>query len=187
MLTAWSFSFLVGAALAGPTSTAAIPREIVEHYRDHNFVNAFSTSSERRWIADDRQPPADKRLARVAELLARMTSRVDEIDPGIMAHDVRHESEFRSDLVRISSCSVDEEAGEAWVRLEVLALDEGAVVTLVGSYDRLTRKGRSTPDVDQLMAATTRPTTVVTREVHRWRRIDGLWRRDAAAYLLGSL
>jgi hypothetical protein len=187
MLKSWGFSVLLGAALAAPAAPPDAPREIVDHYRDYNFVNAFSTARERQTIADDPRPPKDRRLAGVARILDRLASAVDEVDPGILLEmgRRRHESEFRSDLVRVSSFRLDEEKGEAWVHLEVTALDEGVVGMLVAQYDRLTRQGRSIPDADDLLAATPRAMRGVTREVHRWTRVDGVWRRDAAVYLLG--
>ena len=72
------------------------------------------------------------------------------------------------------------------MHLEVTALDEAAVGTLVAQYDSLTRQGRKVPEPDDLMAVVPRGIRgMVTREVHRWFRVDGVWRRDAAAYLMG--
>jgi hypothetical protein len=173
--------------LSGPAAKAAppaMPPDVVAHYRDYNFVNAFSSASERRLLAKSATLPADSRLAQVARALARLADQTEELDPGIVLQDhayggrPRHESEFRSGVVRVTSWNADDAKGEAWVELEVLVLGEGAAGLFVASYERLTQGGKSVPDIDPdtFMVVTGRlPMRSVER--HRWQHIDGAWRR----------
>ena len=167
---------------AEPVSPAAgpVPAEIEEHYRDYNLVNGFSTAAERQTLAAARVAPADPRLARIARLMRRLEAQVEEVDPGIVREDMPRPSEttFRSDLLRITSCRMDQDKGEAWIYLDVLALDHGSNVTLVGRYDSLARGGR-TPSISDLLAATS-GRRIRTQEIHHWMKMDGVWRRAAA-------
>jgi hypothetical protein len=169
------------ASAASPAPVATVPAEIDRHYRDYNFVNAFSTRGERTMIAAGRAP-SEPRLGRVARAMKRIAERVSEIDPGMPAgrHDAARETAFRSDLVRISSWRTDEGGDEAWVTLDVSALDPGTNVILVGQFDEVAG-GDSAPSIDAILAATpARAPAIHTTEVHHWIRIDGTWRRDAA-------
>jgi hypothetical protein len=73
---------------------------------------------------------------------------------------------------------VDEDKGEAWVHLEVLALDGGVNGTLVGKYDTLAAGDRR-PSVAALLSAAG-GRYLRTEEIHRWTRVDGEWHRAAA-------
>jgi hypothetical protein len=176
-------TLLLAAGVTATPPAAAVPPEIDQHYREYNVVTAFSTASERHTIASGREAPDDPRLARVARLMRRLESQIEEVDPGIVAPWLRTgastETAFRSDLVRITSSQVDADKGEAWIHLDVLALDRGPNVTLAGRYDALAGGGR-TPSVAELLAATSGP-RIRTEEIHRWTRVDGVWRRAAAA------
>jgi hypothetical protein len=166
-------------AMAVLVTAAAVPAEIQAHYRDHNFVCAFSTTSERRLMVVTRRPPPNERMARVADAIERLEGRVAEIDPGIVAWaSPPLEVVLRQDLLRIAAFEADQDGGEAWVHLESLHLDPPASATLVAKYDDLTRGGRESA-LDDLLAATGRPLRV-TLEVHRWRRVGGAWQRDRA-------
>ena len=174
--------------LSGSAATAvrpAMPAEVAAYYRDYNFANAFSSPAERRVLAGSATVPADRRLAQVARALARLADQTEELDPGIVLQRgadggrTRHESEFRSDVVRFAAWHADDAKGEACVELEVLVLEAGTVGLFVASYDRLTQGGKSVPDLEALMAVTRRlPLRSVER--HRWSRIDGAWRRAPA-------
>jgi hypothetical protein len=186
MLLALGVALLLGDPVA-PDARAGVPAEIAAHYRDYNFVNAFSTLAERRLLARSPEPPPDERRRHVARVLARLVSRTDEIDAGITpwrdpARVPPHESEFRTDVVRITSWRVDDRKGEAWIELDVLTLEEGSSVVLVTAYDRLTRGGTRMPDVDEMVAMMWRPPSR-TVERHHWLRIGGEWRRNAAAFI----
>ena len=179
-------------AVSGPAAVAvapALPSEVAAHYRDYNFVNAFSSHAERRVLADSPGMPADRRLVQVAEALARLAARTQELDPGIVLQHgpygqrLRHESEFRSDIVRVAAWRADDVKDEAWVELEVLVLEEGTAGLFVANFDRLTQGGKSMPDIAALIAVTRRPPRR-TMETHRWLRIDGEWRREPAVLIL---
>ena len=168
-------------------AVVAVPAEIQDHYRDHNFVSAFSTVSERHILAAGRRPSANTRGARVAAAMARLAGRIAEVDPGMVRDLARSSSEavLRADLVRITSFESDGAAGEAWVHLETLRLDHPATMMLISKFDELASAGRQ-PAVDDLVEASGR-TLVVSYEIHRWLRIDGTWRRDRATrHFLGS-
>jgi len=163
-----------------PAEGLQLPAEIQEHYRDYNIVTAFSTVRERSLMAGGRPASSNLRLARIARLMKRLADRVDQIDPGIIANSVRRPTETtdRADLLRVTAFDLDESRGEAWLYLEALTLDPPANITLVSRFDDLA-SADTEPSVDQLMAATGRP-LVRTFEIHRWVRVGGAWRREAA-------
>jgi hypothetical protein len=166
-----------------------MPPEIAAHYRDYNFVNAFSSPAERRVLTQSTTAADDRRLKAVARAMGRLAARTEELDPGIMfeprADDSlpRHESEFGSAVVRIASWHLDAENTEAWIELEVTTLDEGTAGVLLANFDRLTQGGESRPEVDKLLAFARRP-PLRTAVRHQWHRIDGEWRRAAAVLIL---
>ncbi len=170
-LTAWS------AAAAAPT----LPAEIEAHYRDVNFVNAFSTLEERRLIADRRPVRENPRLARVAEAMARIQAVVEETDPGVAVLNPRPEIAQRAALLRVLSFTIDEQHGQATVQMEALALDPPAQGMLLARFEDLTREGR-TPGVDEILKSLGRPPTR-TLEMHAWTRTEAGWRRNPATFL----
>jgi hypothetical protein len=165
-------------ASAAASSAPAVPAEVDRHYREYNFVNAFSTKGERTMIA--RGPiPSEPRLGRIARAMNRIAARIEEIDPGIVAlGSPSHETAMRSDLVRITSWRTDRDGDEAWATLDVSALDRGTNVILVGKFDELA-SGETLPPVESLLAAAPRA-EIHTTEVHHWTRVGGTWKRDAA-------
>ena len=168
----------VASAAASPASASAVPAEVDRHYREYNFVNAFSTKGERTMIA--RGPiPSEPRLGRIARAMNRIEARIEEIDPGMVAlGSPWHETTMRSDLVRITSWRTDKDGDEAWATLDVSTLDRGTNVILVGKFDELA-SGETLPPIEDLLAAAPRP-EIHTTEVHHWTRAGGTWRRDAA-------
>jgi hypothetical protein len=171
----------LASAAASPAPTAVVPAEIERHYRDYNFVNAFSTRGERTMIAAGRAP-SERRLGKIARAMKRLAARVSEIDPGMVAGGgaATHETAFRSDLVRIASWRTGARGEEAWVTLDVSTLDRGANIILVGKFDEVAG-GESVPSIDAILAATPWPgPSIHTTEVHHWIRMDGTWLRDAA-------
>lgn len=167
-------------AAASSAPTAVVPAEIDRHYRDYNFVNAFSTRGERTMIAAGRAP-SEPRLGRIARAMRRIAARIEDIDPGMVMDggNVSPETALRSDLVRIASWRTDKEGSEGWVTLDVSTLDRGTDVILVGKFAELA-PGDAAPPIERILgAAPTRP-AFHTTEVHHWIRIDGTWRRDAA-------
>lgn len=189
---------VLGAALmltgpaAEPTIRVAMPADVAAHYRDYNFVNAFSTQAERQVLAQSTTVPADGRLAQVARALARLAGQTDEVDPGIVLREHsrgggrRHEGEFRSDIVRVTGWRPHEtHQGEAWVDLEVLVVEQGTIGLFVANYDRLTQRGKSIPEVDALLAMIRRlPLRSVER--HRWFHTGDEWRRAPAVLIFTS-
>jgi hypothetical protein len=163
-----------------PADGSQLPAEIQEHYRDYNIVTAFSTVSERSLLAGGHPDSSNLRLARIARLMRRLADRVDQIDPGIIAPSVRRPTETtdRPELLRVTSFDLDESRGDAWLYLEALALDPPANIMLVSRFDVLASSDTE-PSIDQLVAATGRP-LVRTLEIHRWVRVGGAWRREAA-------
>ena len=169
------------ASAASPALVATVPAEIDRHYRDYNFVNAFSTRDERTMIAAGRAP-SEPRLGRVARAMRRIAERIDDIDPGMVmgGGTASPETAFRSDLVRIASWQTGKGGDEAWVTLDVCTLDRGSNVILVGKFDEVAG-GESPPPIDAILAATrSRGPAIHTTEVHHWTRTGGTWRRDAA-------
>jgi hypothetical protein len=178
----------VASAGASPAPTAVVPAEIDRHYREYNFVNAFSTRGERTMIAAGRAP-SEPRLGEIARAMRRIADRIDDVDPGISrdGRNASHETAVRSDLVRIASWRTDKEGSEAWVTLDVSTLEPGTNVILVGKFDELAAGGFA-PSLDAILAAAPRAArTIHATEVHHWRRIGGTWRRDAGTiHLLAS-
>jgi hypothetical protein len=169
------------ASAAAPAPSAAVPAEIERHYRDYNFVNAFSTRGERTMIAAGRAP-SERRLERIARAMKRLADRVSEIDAGIFAgeREAAHESAFRSDLVRIASWRTSANGEEAWVTLDVSTLEPGPNIILVGKLDEVA-PGAAVPSIDAILrAARAQAPAIHTTEVHHWIRMGGTWRRDAA-------
>jgi hypothetical protein len=181
MLTAAVLLFAAGASLASAASVATVPAEIDRHYRDYNFVNAFSTRDERTMIAAGRAP-SGPRLGRIARAMRRIADRIDDVDPGMVMRGRASspETAMRSDLVRIASWQAGKDGDEAWVTLDVSTLDRGTNVILVGKFDDVAG-GESPPSIDAILDATpARGPDIHTTEVHHWIRTDGTWRRAAA-------
>jgi hypothetical protein len=180
MLTLVTLALMAGAAgnTAASATAGAPPPEIERHYREYNLVTAFSTPHERYRIAEG-TGASDPRLARVARLMERLEARVDEVDPGMVEHagPKWRETVFRSDLVQVVSWRTNRSGDEGWATLDVSALGPASNVTLVGRFDELAG-GDGVPPAETLLSIA-RP-QVHTTEVHHWRRIDGVWRRDAA-------
>src|SRR6185503_18817092 len=108
----------VASAAASPAPASAVPAEVDRHYREYNFVNAFSTKGERTMIA--RGPiPSEPRLGRIARAMNRIEARIEEIDPGMVVAmgSPSHETAMRSDLVRLTSWRADKDGDEAWATL----------------------------------------------------------------------
>ena len=168
----------VASAAASPASASAVPAEVDRHYREYNFVNAFSTKGERTMIA--RGPiPSEPRLGRIARAMNRIAARIEEIDPGMVAlGSPWHETAMRSDLVRITSWRTDKHGDEAWATLDVSTLERGPNVMLIGKFDELAA-GETLPSLEVLLTAAPGP-EIHTTEVHHWTRVAGTWKRDAA-------
>jgi len=167
------------ASSAAPAAPAGVPAEIERHYREYNFVNAFSTRGERTSIAYGR-PRTEPRLERIARAMKRIAARIEDVDPGmIVGSPSVSETAMRSDLVRVVSWRTDKDGDEAWATLDVSALDAGTGAVLLTKFDELA-KGDSAPPLDEILAAAPARPAVHTTEVHHWFRIDGTWRRDAA-------
>jgi hypothetical protein len=178
-----ALALLAVSALGEPTHPAEgpqLPAEIQEHYRDYNIVTAFSTVSERSLLAGGHLDSSNFRLARIARLMRRLSDRVDQIDPGIIAPSGRRRPEAtdRAELLRVRSFDLDESQGEAWLYLEALALEPPANITLVSRFGDLA-SADTEPSIDELVAATARP-LVRTFEIHHWVRVGDAWRREAA-------
>jgi len=165
-------------AAASPATASAIPAEVDRHYREYNFVNAFSTKGERTMIA--RGPvPSEPRLGRIARAMERIAARIEEIDPGmVMRFSPSHETAMRSDLVRVTSWRTDKDGDEAWAILDVSTLERGPNVILIGKFDELA-SGETLPPLEVLRTAAPGP-EIHTTEVHHWTRAGGTWKRDAA-------
>jgi len=184
MLTTAILLLAAGAPLASAASAApvaTVPAEIDRHYRDYNFVNAFSTRDERTMIAAG-LAPSEPRLGRIARAMRRIAERIDDIDPGMVmgGRSASPETAMRADLVRIASWQTGKGGDEAWVTLDVSTLDRGTNVILVGKFDEIAG-GESPPSIDAILAATpANGPEIHTTEVHHWLRAGGTWRRAAA-------
>ena len=171
----------VASAAASPAPATAVPAEVDRHYREYNFVNAFSTRGERTMIAAGRAP-SQPRLGRIARAMKRIADRIEDTDPGIVIQGggASQETAMRSDLVRIASWRTDKNGDEAWATLDVSTLDRGTNVILVGKFDELAQ-GDAAPSLEAILGAAPPGAPMIhTTEVHHWIRIDGTWRRDAA-------
>lgn len=168
------------ASSAAPAAPAGVPAEIERHYREYNFVNAFSTRGERTNIAYGRGR-TEPRLERIARAMKRIAARIDDVDPGMIVGGgaVVPETAMRSDLVRVVSWRTERDGDEAWATLDVSALDEGTGAILLAKFDELA-KGEAPPSIDEILAAAPSRPAIHTTEVHHWIRIGGTWRRDAA-------
>jgi hypothetical protein len=172
------------AALLAAATTA--PPELQAYYRDHNFVNAFSTVAERQLVVQF--APRDERLRRVAAAMARMERRVLEMDPGILYPRPRRwtpragqrpsdsTAALRADVVRITDLDVDQRAGEVWVHLEVTKMATPAQQLFISRFEEMA-PGRRQPEAEDLLRAWRGP-RVVAYEIHRWVLTDAGWRRD---------
>jgi hypothetical protein len=162
---------------AGPVASAAVPAEVDRHYREYNVVTAFSTTSERQTIAAG-AAAADARLGRIARLMDRLARRVTDFDPGMVrGRRPGDELSYRSDVVRVTSWV--ESGDRATATLDVAALDRGSNVTLVAQFDTLAG-GDDVPSIDEILTALGDRPRIHTTEVHRWVRVGGAWRREAA-------
>ncbi len=159
-----------------PGTQPAAPPAILDYYRQHNFVTAFSTQEERQVLAANPGSVRDARLARVDRLMRMLESRVEPIDPGMTRSSASaHAVAYRSDLLRIKAVRVED--GGARVELERHTIGPAQNLHYVARYGELA-PGDRMPDVDELRAIAGAQALVWT-EVHRWRLVDGDWRRAA--------
>ncbi len=165
-----------GQGAAAPTAEPATPAAILDYYRQHNFVTAFSTGKERQVLAENPEAPRDARLARVSRLMRQLESHVEPFDPG-MTRPSRSASgiAYRSDLLRIKAVRIED--GGARVELERQTLGPAQNLFYVARFGDLTQGDRM-PDVDELRALAGADALVWT-EVHRWHNANGAWRRAA--------
>ena len=176
---------LGGMTLTTPAASADdLPAAIASYYRDHNFVTSFSRLEERQMLA--RSGPdhrGDERLGHIARLMRRLEAQVEEVDPGIQASGPAYPlTAARADLLQVRSSRVDEEKGEAWVELDVLALEPADVAHYVSRYAELAGHGRTASLRDLARLRPGGPFRVMSSERHLWTRVDGRWLRAAATY-----
>lgn len=157
-------------------SEPAAPPAILDYYRRHNFVTAFSTREERQVLVENPEAPRDARLARVARLMRQLESHVEPYDPG-MTRPSRTASgiAYRSDLLRIMAVQIED--GGARVELERQTLGPSQNLFYVARFGDLT-EGDRMPDGDEL-SALAGADALVWIEVHRWHNANGAWRRAA--------
>jgi hypothetical protein len=84
-------------------------------------------------------------------------------------------------LLEIRAQDVDEDAGVARVQLDALALEPSANILLISEFASLT--GGSPPNPIDL-ALRLSGQLRIAEATHRWRRVRGEWRRDAATQVL---
>lgn len=157
-------------------SEAAAPPAILDYYRRHNFVTAFSTREERQVLAGTPEAAGNARLARVARLMRQLEWHVEPFDPG-MTRPSRSASSiaYRSDLLRIKAVRIED--GGARVELQRQTIGPAQNQFYVARFGDLT-EGDRMPDVDELSALVGADALVWT-EVHRWHNANGEWRRAA--------
>jgi hypothetical protein len=158
-------------------AVAATPPAILDYYRQHNLVTAFSTREERRVLAENLDTAGDARLERVARLMRRLEALVDPIDPGMTrASGAAQVLAHRSDLLRIKDLWINGE--RARVELEALALEPADNAFYVTRFEQLAG-GDRLPDLDELLVHRPSARRQVRTEIHDWQRGDRGWKRAA--------
>ena len=161
-------------AATSPAETAA-PPAILDYYRRHNFVTAFSTPQERQVLAENREEPADARLARVSRTMRELESHLEAFDPDMTRSNRSAPAlVYRSDLLRING--IWRENGGIWVELEALSIGPADRVFYVSHFDELSGGDRM-PDVEDLLRIRSTSAMLSAPERHRWQRVRGGWRR----------
>jgi hypothetical protein len=166
-------------ASAEQTSAApsgSLPETIRDYYADHNLVHAFSTPEERARVVLKPAVPLDGRMQRIARLMAELSARTEDVDPGMISPGARRAASVfpRTDLFEVRSWSHHGDLIE--VRLEALELERSPNILLVQEYG--SRPDGWTPSFSDLAQLVGSP-MASTVEVHRWRCVDGAWKRSA--------
>jgi hypothetical protein len=193
-MLAWLLPIAAGASVLVPTAvgkapapTAAaertcaapsgsLPEAIRGYYADHNLVHAFSTPEERARVVLEPDVPLDARMRRIAGLMAELAARTEDVDPGMISPGAQRAAAVfpRTDLLEVRSWSGS--GGIIEVRLEALQLERSPNALLVHEYDA--HPEGWTPSFGDLAGLVGRPMGT-TMEVHRWRCVDGAWKRSA--------
>jgi len=191
-MLAWLLPLAAGASLLVPTAgesasaatasakqtcaapSGSLPEAIRGYYADHNLVHAFSTPEERARVVLRPDAPLDARMRRIAGLMADLAARTEDVDPGMVNPGARRAVFPRTDLLEVRSWSGN--GGLIEVRLEALELGGSPNALLVHEYDA--HPEGWTPSFDELAGLVRRPMGT-TFEVHRWRCVDGTWKRSA--------
>ena len=159
-----------------------LPKEIFKYYENLNFVNSFSTKSERSVLAkyldtqDVRMQPNNQRLIFVMNLL----------------NDIRHRQleEWNTMLNKFNSSQAnfpyinevqfyDESENLISVRLKVYELSESDNLKIISMYD----EGKNSIIIRDELKQLSQP-TYFTDEIHDWVLLNDQWQKKSVRKVL---
>ena len=146
--------------------------EIVAYYRNHNYVNAFSSGIERSSMTDSRslkRYPESVRLKRVLSVIEKMNTQVIRIDPGM--YNGRIWSNRGSEIIEV--LNVEQRNDSRFVRVRVRRLDTEINVKLVSDYEKHEGKKEKLPSEEELLRMVKDFPGWV--EVHEWKFNGKSW------------
>lgn len=162
-----------------------IPPEIFEYYRNHNFINSFSTMTERNllahYILHKRLPDqflVNKRLARIYLLMKKQYAKLLRVDEEIMNQKVLPSGYCnRSELIEITDIFRDERN----ITVKALAYYLGYKINMrfiLKHNEYCGNEKKILPEEKRLEIG--RSSNIFSQEIHKWRLIQGKWLQSEA-------
>ena len=162
---------LVFSKTSGGTTDGESP-EIVAYYRNHNYVNAFSSGIERYILSDfgpRKRLPDSERLKRVLGVIESMNTQVIRIDPGMYTGSIW--SNRGSEIIDI--LKIKQRGGSRFVWVRVRQLDPETNLKLVSDYEKHGDEKEKLPSEEEVLRMVKDVPGRV--EVHEWKFNGGAW------------
>ena len=158
------------------------PPEILRYYQNCNFVESFSTDSERKLLISiakhevSSAEPASKRLSKILKLMKDINSKVMKTDPGILFPKRQEEMIFYG-LVEIDGIRRDD--NEIKVDVIVRGIDSQSNLKLISEYEKFDKsKSPGEQDIERIRKEILDNSHIIympLHEVHTWFLFDGQW------------
>ncbi len=179
-----------GIILSGEQENRLIPEDILEFYRNYNYVCAFTTPSERMRMAaclDDGVLPAEMDSRRYHEIFSRMKRVIAQvliIDPEmVLPHGVGKNLQkvvFRQELFEVRAFRRNN--GEAGIDVFAYALEPEMALRYISEFeDNQGDSSKITTEAEILQEARSR--IVQRRETHNWNYRNGRWMKSFSSYV----
>lgn len=179
-----------GNILSGEQENRLIPEDILEFYRNYNFVCAFTTRSERMRLVsclEDGVLPKEFESQRYQEVLSRMKRLIAQvliIDPEmVMPRGVGKDLQkvvFRQELFEVHSYRrIKDGAG---VDVLTYSMQPETALRYIQEYENNQGDTSKLPTEDEILNEA-RSLIEQRRETHNWSYINGRWMKTFANYI----